>query len=130
MNLVKNLVFYTCVPVYCGNVNVYLYINMNTMLIKIAVVLLGLPALALASISQRELRGVFLHHQEYCRERAERVGAGGGARRHWVAHQTRAECERDGEGPHEWFVDSSSIDSEDAFLARTQDTVSGAVMTP
>ena len=31
-----------------------------------------LPAQSRATISQRELRGIFLHHQEYCRERAVR----------------------------------------------------------
>ena len=87
-------------------------------------VLLALVAArTLASISQREMRGIFLHHQEYCRERAARVGAGGVERHHWVAHQTKQQCESSN-GAHEWFVDQDAIEADDAFRARAENKVS------
>ena len=82
-----------------------------------------LPAQSRATISQRELRGIFLHHQEYCRERAVRVGAGGVRKRHWVAHQTQEQCERSN-GAHEWFRDEAAIEEDDAFRVRAEGKVS------
>ena len=76
---------------------------------------------SVSPITQRELRGIFLHHQEYCRETAVRVGAGGVERKHWVSHSRKA-CEAS--GAHEWFVDENAIAEEGAFQEEVREKVS------
>ena len=67
--------------------------------------LLVLLAIVAAHVeSQREMRGIFLHHQSMP-ERAARVGAGGVERHHWPRPDQAAVRVP----AREWFVDQDAI---------------------
>jgi len=72
---------------------------------------------ASAAITQRDLRGIFVHHQEYCRETASRIGTGGKYLQHRTTHSA-INCQAS--SAHEWYVNSDAVLEDSQFQVQLQ----------
>jgi hypothetical protein len=85
-------------------------------------VLLSLLATAtLGKITQSDLRSIFTHHQEYCREKHARIGVGGIERKHRTTHSSSV-CQQSLD--HEWHINTEETLDEEVFQAQLQHRVS------
>ena len=72
---------------------------------------------ALSEITQNDLRGIFIHHQEFCRETTSRIGTGGVYLQHRTSHSPST-CEQS--TSHEWHINQDSVLNEEEFQLQLQ----------
>ena len=75
------------------------------------VVLLLFTTTTRAAITQRDLRSIFVHHQEFCRETAPRLG-GNGLKQYRTSHAPTACATSEA---HEWHVNTDAVLDEEIF---------------
>jgi hypothetical protein len=87
--------------------------KMRKMILKVVLLSLACSS-SLAAISQRDLRSIFVHHQEFCRETVQRpaIGVAGETVQFRTSHSIQA-CKISLD--HEWHINEANILDEAEF---------------